>query len=318
MHERRVVLELYQGILFRGPGHVSQAEISALSPVVAADGGVVRAIRMMLESEEFKRKARYRVHVSDDEVQLIAARRERQLLFDHIPKTAGRSVVAFLEELLGPRSVLDVNATEDLLAVPFAELLTARVVAGHLGLQALQWAPWLSRFTVLRNPLQRLVSQYAHLRRELLKEGDLASLAERSQVSRGFEFWFEGRLERGEQNTQAIWLTQPLIPDSNTPGHVPRWGLPGLHDQEDLLSRALAALRQLSLVGAIEEFDFVACRLSDWFELSASELPDISRRNEGGETTEIIATMRPGLRSRVEQAEVIDFELWEQARHLAR
>jgi hypothetical protein len=318
LEEHDVVAQMYQGILLRRAEEISSAEVAAALPSVKAPGGVLQLARMMLDSEEFRRKARLRSRTPTNDMQSLMRRRRKQLLFDHVPKTAGRSTVAFLEQWLGLDRVLDVNMVEDLLATPMEELFTADVIAGHLGLQSMEWLPWLSRFTVLRDPLARLVSQYAHLTRELAMGGALKSLADRSSVSFGFKAWYDSRLSRGEQNTMALWLTQPLVVDTNTPAGTTQWGLTGRLDQSTLADDVKLAFNALAVVGVIEEFDHVARRLEDWFERKLAAPPPLPWKNQGGETDRLIAEMSPRSRRWIEQHEAIDFELWETARTAAR
>jgi hypothetical protein len=90
-----------------------------------------------------------------------------RIVFLHIPKTAGQSVHALLVALFGPENISPARLNEHLVRMTVRELRRYRVTSGHLDWQALDCIPPPRFvFTVLREPLERIVSFYLFMRRE--------------------------------------------------------------------------------------------------------------------------------------------------------
>ena len=89
------------------------------------------------------------------------------VVFLHLPKTAGQSVHQFLENLFGAESVAPARMNAALLRMSIPEIRQYRVLSGHLDWLLLDCvaAPKFV-FTVLRDPLERILSFYFFLRRE--------------------------------------------------------------------------------------------------------------------------------------------------------
>jgi len=97
----------------------------------------------------------------------------RRLLFLHIPKTAGTSLLLTLRNLFGDNRVLraDVEGASGRLEEMIADIVATRLptiscLAGHIPMYAM--APHLEQFrpfTVLRDPVDRVLSLYRFLRR---------------------------------------------------------------------------------------------------------------------------------------------------------
>lgn len=92
---------------------------------------------------------------------------DSKLLFLHIPKTAGQSVHAAIEKAFGKSSVCPARVNDQLRLLTAEELSRYRVFSGHF-----DWEPFdklgnsLVTFTVLRDPLERILSFYFYLRSE--------------------------------------------------------------------------------------------------------------------------------------------------------
>jgi hypothetical protein len=87
--------------------------------------------------------------------------------FLHIPKTAGQSIHARLVDLFGAAAVAPARVNEQLILMSIADIRRYRVFSGHLDWASLDCMSQPSfTFTVLRNPLDRILSFYFFLRRE--------------------------------------------------------------------------------------------------------------------------------------------------------
>jgi hypothetical protein len=304
---------IYTGLLGRPRGSAAPEDEAFIAHAVS-ESELARAFHLVVASDEFVQHYR--------QIRLVTYRDRppTQLHFDHIPKTGGRSLLAHLRELArGP--ILDAVGLEDVLTTPLATLLGAHVIAGHHGCGMDDWLPWLRprRMTVLRHPLPRLVSQYLHLRREI-GGGELERQALQTRAHLPFEQWYDYRLERGENNTMALWLTERLVPDTTHDGvdahGRARWGLPGLLDQSGLLPRAEQALSGRAILGVIEELEPIQRQLERWFRVNVES--GIQRLNEGRGTSDLLASLSGSARTKLEQAEEIDLLLWDRARVEAR
>jgi hypothetical protein len=212
----------------------------------------------------------------------------RPLVFCHIPKSAGSSLTAALiASLQPPHPVVGVDLTllggyelEGLSAVVRAGIILspedlpadATFVAGHISPgTTMERYPDADHITTLRNPRNRVASQWIHSR--ALSEFDL-----RHWGSVGTAFRL-GRLPF------AQYLQQEIIAPNvdNTITRFLAWPHPLLqraafieerHDDE-LLAVASARLRQFAHVGVVENRSFMA-ELGAWL---GRDLPDV-RENE--------------------------------------
>lgn len=92
------------------------------------------------------------------------------IVFLHVPKTAGQSVHHFLKHLVGAASVAPARVNEQLYLLSIAELRRYRLFSGHLDwalLDCVQQPKYI--FTILRNPVDRILSFYFFLRAEAQK-----------------------------------------------------------------------------------------------------------------------------------------------------
>ena len=99
------------------------------------------------------------------------------LIFLHIPKTAGQSVHAFLERLFGAVQISPARVNHHLAAMTVAEIRRHRVHSGHFDWSLLDCLPDPKfSFTVLRDPLERVLSFYFFLRAQAseLPEAELS------------------------------------------------------------------------------------------------------------------------------------------------
>lgn len=88
-----------------------------------------------------------------------------KIIFLHIPKTAGQSVHAALVNAYGPDAVCPARVNEQLCALSVSEINRYKVFSGHLDWSALDCVKGDKQvFTVLREPMDRVLSFYFYLR----------------------------------------------------------------------------------------------------------------------------------------------------------
>jgi hypothetical protein len=87
------------------------------------------------------------------------------VIFLHIPKTAGQSVHAFLQTMFAREEVCPARENFQLIPLPIVQLRKYRLFSGHLDwcLLDVVSAPRFV-FTILRHPIERILSFYFYLR----------------------------------------------------------------------------------------------------------------------------------------------------------
>lgn len=90
-----------------------------------------------------------------------------KIVFLHIPKTAGQSVHHFLSFFFKPNEISPARINEQLLMMPVQEIRKYRLFSGHMDWSLLDCVdgPRFT-FTILREPVSRIVSFYLYLLRE--------------------------------------------------------------------------------------------------------------------------------------------------------
>lgn len=87
--------------------------------------------------------------------------------FFHIPKTAGTSIYRFLESVFPPNEICPGWLWDQIIRIPQPELRNYRLFRGHFyGYLEPYLGKPLKKLTVLRDPIERSISHYAHVRRE--------------------------------------------------------------------------------------------------------------------------------------------------------
>jgi hypothetical protein len=245
------------------------------------------------------------------------------LVFSHIPKTAGTSLGAALEQVLRPTvSVRGVDpclfggyddvhdlspaARATLYLTPEEMPADATLVAGHIG----PWStmtryPGADHITILRTPQVRVLSQWLHSRAvNEFRVRHWGSAAEAFRIGWG---------------PLLDYLQHPMIAPNvdNTTARFLAWPHPLLHkteflreaDDEEVFGAAMARLEQFGHVNVAENPAFMA-DLSAWL---GRELPD-TRLNE---RQSVPPRMRPDLpaevaraRDLLEHRHRIDVRIW--------
>lgn len=173
----------------------------------------------------------------------------RTAIFLHIPKTAGTTLSRIVERQYPRRHTYTIMETtgphsgrpQDFAQLPDAQRASIRLVKGHVAFGIHRTLPTpFTYFTMLREPTARVLSHYAHARRDpqhnlypSMQKMTLAeALAQKAHVAMAFDN-FQTRLISG------IWNTVPF----------------GMVD-EDMLERAKEHLRRyFAVVGLVERFD---------------------------------------------------------------
>src|ERR1044071_10007863 len=90
---------------------------------------------------------------------------QTRVIFLHIPKTAGQSVHESLRRLFAPEEICPARENFQLLPISIQELRRYRLFSGHLDWCLLDVVPQPRfTFTVLRRPIERIISFYFFLR----------------------------------------------------------------------------------------------------------------------------------------------------------
>jgi hypothetical protein len=246
----------------------------------------------------------------------------------HIMKTGGTSLVDGLRRLVAPRGFLTDIFLDDLVSVPPYVLEQVALIAGHLGYEARQLVP--PRFTtcvVLRDPVERTLSHYAHLRRdptvtgespdfsleEFLDSPRWCTLAHNYQTR---QLVHEVRLAdawKGFSPEDAFRDLGPTFPAEQklplqslfdcSPLSVPR---------DELLEQARRRLDTVEFVGVTEHLDALFAKVArSWGVPSPGPLPRLQVGD--GQRPQAAELPRP-LVERIEDSTTVDRELYERVR----
>lgn len=180
---------------------------------------------------------------------------EERLHFLHIPKTAGRSVRAFLQSHFDWKDACPGTVLPDLYSLPTAEVEKWRLFCGHYGryIHRLLSRPPVE-ITFLRDPIARSVSHYRDLK---TREGTW--LYEYVNSHSFDEFVLDPTTSTELMNLQTRYLALDDIEnDYFGYSHQREHDLPGLTAKftgDALLERAIRNLDAMAFVGLQERFD---------------------------------------------------------------
>ncbi len=208
---------------------------------------------------------------------VIGESHSEAIYFLHIEKTAGTSVHKFLLDRLSKTDVCPARLIDHLEGASAESFRPYRVFSGHFtgALSDFLGIP-LKTVTLLRDPVQRSISQYAHIRRD--------PLAEHHELAQ-------------ELSLREFCLhpaTQPLIRDYQTRclageaqdvpfRQVVRAGMPGSDfEREQLMRRARTRLADCAAVGVTEHLTatlevFCAVLGLEWSGTAPYENPSYNR-----------------------------------------
>ena len=226
-----------------------------------------------------------------------------KVLFDHIYKAAGSSVERVLVDHFGHENVT--FGLIEPLSHALARNAGKAVITGHFSFVPGQRLP-VDRYaiTLLRHPVDRLLSHYYFSRNHVSKRGGNAAV-ELAKIRSLDEYVFCDipEVRRLLQNDQSMHFL-PM-----------RWDGSRELSPNEKLAAAKEALDQYDLVGAYEEFDdFVQVLACDLGIPSVAEVPRVNVTQGRIAATEIDA----GIRRRLEEINELDIELYRHALGLFR
>lgn len=250
----------------------------------------------------------------------------RRLCFLHIMKTAGTAAVAALRGAVGGGRCLTGISVDQLIVLPPILLRNVSLLAGHFPCQALQLLPeGAAVCTVLRDPVERALSHYAHLRRD--------ELARRDDPDLTFEeFVGSPRFEPLRANYQARQLVQQidlagawvdyspldrLAAFGPIPARLRAAPLQGLYEvtpielgSAELEQVALERLESIDFVGVTEHLEDFVARVAHYFDVD--DTPEVGIANSGGARLRA-KELPPSLARRLREDNAVDYALYELA-----
>jgi hypothetical protein len=244
----RVVTGLYASLLARGP---KENEWDSARQHLAAGGSLEDIVRELLNSVEFQlgffRNPFLRELVAPAPLPSDVPR----LYIWHVPKTGGTSLREMLIEHIPPRQVCAGLTLSELYRLSPARLRSFRVISGHFGpaLPRLLADVPLVTVTLIREPLQAIVSLYGELRRQGPEGHRASDLARRLPFSRWcrhedtLRYWC---------NPQARLLAIERTPPAWAEGHESPEGEPPSVPDPELLERATRVLDAIDIVGTTD------------------------------------------------------------------
>jgi Wzt C-terminal domain/Sulfotransferase family len=220
-----------------------------------------------------------------------------RICFIHVPKTAGTSAIALMRRHLGPGNLYHAENRY----TPFVARLIRRYrfVAGHFFLRDFAADAFRDTyvFTILRDPVEQVISQYRYFRQvQGLADDRDVLLAKQSNLAEIL------RSPKWENNSR--WINAMTTCFSGE-------GVHKIADRESL-RKAKHHLRLLDLVGLQESFAETYSRLAEDLGWKKSTLV-YHNQTEPDPATE---NLKPGLRDLIEARNPLDRELYEEARVL--
>lgn len=190
------------------------------------------------------------------------------LFFMHIPKTAGQSFTAALRPYFSPEKSLSENGVlrmEYVQSLSADQLEAAEFVYGHVGRGVGPLLmPYFHAVTVLRDPAQHIISDFQHVYRS----PDTSKHGKKAQ-----ELGFTGfmRTSPGYFKSQVISMCVAYLLDLQ-PNRRPDYDV-GIQ-----LTKAIATLDSMTLIGASEELDDLLFQTSVLLGLpTVPEAPTVNR-----------------------------------------
>lgn len=233
------------------------------------------------------------------------------VLFAHIPKTAGTSVIATLRTWFPDGSTFEIGGSmaEARVRVGMIDTDRIRLVAGHMA-----DGPYRPLFrararypiciTVLRDPVERLLSLFSHIMRRQTEDWQLL-LADRGL---GLKDFLRSRiLAEQTDNLQTRMIAGAL----NGNLDVLEWSS-GFRDRQAWLEIGKQRLEQFACVGVTENLDSFLASLANRFGMPApAPAPRLNATPR-----QVIGSLDDEARGLLEQRTAFDRELYEHARLL--
>ncbi|MEP7293782.1 MAG: sulfotransferase family 2 domain-containing protein [Chloroflexota bacterium] len=236
-----------------------------------------------------------------------------RLFFCHIPKTGGVTLRSLLSEHFHQREIFPYDQWEDVPAnISPSQLLSYRLYQGHFF-----WSSTLSllgkplpTITMLRNPLDRALSAYDHIRRS--PEHPRHNLINGKNAT--LEDFLEKGLFGGYANTQVLFLSGS---SSTTPtvvnAQLEYKNLLVRNPQYLSLEHAKEVLEQMEFFGITERFDDSIQLLFHRFGWAP---PLVYERLNVGHERKSAESYPPALIDRLVECNRLDIELYEYGKKL--
>ena len=204
---------------------------------------------------------------------LRRTRRDRCIVFLHIPKTGGVTLRRALKWKYPSRTLYAETLTKPLEAfeqVPLSERASARVISGHLHYGVHEYIPQECEYvTVLREPVARVISSYHYI------------LGDQSH-------WLHADLVRSDAPWEEFLRTEPTVDNHQTRMISGRGGGELTRAPEpldpDALEKAKRNLERFLVVGLTERFDetFLLLRRALRWKLPFYLTANVTRRPKRG------------------------------------
>jgi hypothetical protein len=255
-------------------------------------------------------------------------RSERPIYLMHIMKTGGTALVEGLTAVADGRFCVHQTFLDHLVAMPELVRRGASLVSGHLGMEAVELLPTdLITSTVIRNPVERVLSHYSHVLRDPALQTQTIDLTLE-------EFVQSPRWRPYASNFQATNLVQKIGLSDIWSRHSPRDllerlpGLPaGWHPElpvqavfemtplamsaEELRRRALDQLDRIDHVGTSDDLEALFGVLARRWGVESP--PPLGRSNVGTNRSPV-EQIPAELVVAINDANPVDWELYERAR----
>jgi hypothetical protein len=246
----------------------------------------------------------------------------------HIMKTGGTSLAESLRAVAGNRFCLTQVFLDHVVALPSMVLEKSSLVAGHLGIEALDLLPHGTvSATVIRDPFERVLSHYAHVLADPALTSEVAGLTLEEFVHaprwRPYCEDFQARSLVNRVGLQSIWRDHSPeerlaeLPAAVRPA-APRLPLQNVFELgpmdlsgDALRKSAFDTLAAIEVVGVSDRVDDVFARLARVW--SVVQPPAVPRLNVSP-TRLAEGEVPPSLRVAIIEANSVDFALYEQAR----
>jgi len=217
-----------------------------------------------------------------------------QLYFLHIPKTAGISFKTLLASHFEPDRVFPSYFIDDVVVTSPEKLANYQLLAGHFLYSFHLLLPRMPLYlTLLRDPIERSLSQYAHVKRD-----PHHSLHKKARLQSLLEFIYDPATRPLVENFQTHYLTLNVDPRqialTSTPDELPHLRTqkmletmrPSDLSDFELLELAKSRLNACAFVGLTERFNDSLALLSyifGWHPISALQLNTSSNRLNAAE-----------------------------------
>jgi len=210
----------------------------------------------LLRSPEFL-KYHYNLLMENRKLELNLA--TVKLVFMHIPKTAGTTLITILDNNFQKKAIFPDQLDPLLLrSYPAGYLGGFKLFRGHFPLRALQHIPGPKfTFTMLREPRARILSQYHYHKAKLLNRKDLGDLVHKARLP--LKEYLSDPKVRADFHVDNCYINYLSY---LTPEAVQRLGLRGdgggfrpAEHRPEMLQIAKDHLAALNCVGIVEDFD---------------------------------------------------------------